>query len=397
MPDVTQPNPLEPGSPASIAAAARQARERAGLSQDEVAQAMGWKAGETVSALERGDRQVKAFEVAKLANLFRVGIEVLLGLQPVPAPALVLWRTSAGQPHANANRRMQREAALVDRAARYKLIVEWANERPTRDLLRIPHDPTQASTAFAHGIAEQVSEQLNLGNRPARALLRTLEETYGVSVFYESLGHDADGSAACAIGEFGVAVLLSRDEPPWRRNFSLAHELFHLVTWHSVRPLWERDADQDVPQWYNKLEAQANAFASALLLPTGEVLECVRSRARDGRLTAGDLASLAVEFGVSLEALAIRLKTLGVITEEDKVRARTEQGFQTVWRKATEGHWTTPELPFTDHFVGLVRSAYQRGEIGRAKAAQCLEVPLGELPRFGFDEQYDDSAALTVA
>ena len=87
---MTDPRPddeMTPGSPGRIAAALRQARERAGYSQDEVARAMGWKAGETVSALERGDRQLKAFELARLAGLLRVGLEVLLGLEPVPVPA----------------------------------------------------------------------------------------------------------------------------------------------------------------------------------------------------------------------------------------------------------------------------------------------------------------------
>lgn len=397
MPKSTPSRASIPGSPALIASAIRRARERAGLSQEEVARALGWKAGETVSAVERGDRQVKAFELAKLASLLRVSIEVLLGLQPLPESVLVLWRTADGQPHADASRRMQREAALLERASRFALVLEWTNELPTRDLPQVPYDPERANAAFAQGIAEQISEQLNLGARPARTLLPTLEQTYGVKVFYESLGEDRDGSAACARGTFGSAVLISRDEPPWRRTFSLAHELFHLVTWEAVRPLWEREAKPDGPPWYFKLEAQANAFASALLLPVGELLECVQARVRNAKLTGADFAALAMDFGVSLDALAIRLATLNVISEQEKQRVRTEPGFQAAWRAVTAGQWTTPELPFTDRFVALLRSAYQRGEIGRAKAAQCLEVPIGELPRFGFDEQYDDSAALTVA
>jgi len=118
---------------------------------------------------------------------------------------------------------------------------------------------------------------------------------------------------------------------------------------------------------------------------------------REAKLSGADLAALAMDFGVSLDALAIRLATLNVISDPVKLQVRTEPGFQAAWRAATGGQWTTPELPFTERFVALLRSAYRRGEIGRAKAAECLEVPIGELSRFGFDEQYDDSAALTVA
>ncbi len=391
------PKQHAPGSPHTIAAAVRQSRERAGLSQDQVARELGWKAGETVSAVERGDRQLKAFELAKLAKVLRVSMEALLGLEPMPAPALVLWRTETSHPHADPVQRLQREAALIERASRYALVVQWANERPTRQLPQIQYDPTRANTVLAQELGQRVAGDLNLGSRPARTLLSTLEETYGVKVFYEALGDDADGSAASAMGEFGAAVLISRDEPPWRRHFSLAHELFHLLTWNSVHPLWERDASNDGPPWYDTLEHQANAFASALLLPSGEVLESATAKVRDGKVTGADLAALALDFGVSLDAIAIRLSVLGFISEADKNRVRRDPAFEAVWRAATQGLWTTQELPFTDRFVMLVRSAYQRGEIGRAKAAQCLEVPLGELVRFGFDEQYDDSAALTVA
>jgi hypothetical protein len=133
------------------------------------------------------------------------------------------------------------------------------------------------------------------------------------------------------------------------------------------------------------------------VLPSGEVLESATAKVREGKLTGADLAALALDFGVSHEAMAIRLSVLGFISEQDKNRVRSDPAFQSVWRAATQNLWTRPETPFTDRFLTLVRSAYQRGEIGRAKAAQCLEVPTGELARFGFDEQYDDSAALTVA
>lgn len=49
-----------------------------------------------------------------------------------------------------------------------------------------------------------------------------------------------------------------------------------------------------------------------------------------------DLAALALDFGVSLEVMAIRLSTLGLISEGDKDRVRREPAFQSVWRAATE-------------------------------------------------------------
>lgn len=388
----------EPGSPSAIATAVRQARERLGLSQGAVAEAMGWKAAETVSSIERGQRQLKAVEVAQLATILRVGLDTLLGVLPFSPPALVLWRTSDGCPHADVSQRLQREGALVERATRYALVLDWANEPPPRELPQFPLHPARASASAARSVAAEVSVQLNLGGRPARTLLETLEVSYGVKVFFDALEHDNDGSAACALGAFGAAVLLSRGEPPWRRSFSLAHELYHLVTWEAVRPLWEAEAGEGEPPWYSKLEAQANAFASALLLPERDLLECVHARARSGQLKAADLAGIALDFGVSMDAIAIRLSVLGAISEPDKDRVLDQEAsFKQAWQVASRDKWSQPTSAFTERYVSLVRAAYQRGEIGRAKAAECLEVPIGELSRYGFDQQFDDSAALTVA
>jgi len=45
-----------------------------------------------------------------------------------------------------------------------------------------------------------------------------------------------EGSAASAIGPFGPAILMNSKEAPWRRNYNFAHELFHLITWESLKP-----------------------------------------------------------------------------------------------------------------------------------------------------------------
>ena len=43
--------------------------------------------------------------------------------------------------------------------------------------------------------------------------------------------------AASTLPDLDVA-LINRREPEGRRNFDLAHELFHLLTWKTMPPKW---------------------------------------------------------------------------------------------------------------------------------------------------------------
>ena len=103
---------------------------------------------------------------------------------------------------------------------------------------------------------------------------------------------------------------------PGRRRFTIAHELGH---WHlhresdvHARGLFCRSedvggADQEM-RAARAIEAQANRFAAALLMP--EAL--VRAEAERWKL---NVHVLAKRFGVSLPAMHLRLVTLGVLPE----------------------------------------------------------------------------------
>ncbi len=94
------------------------------------------------------------------------------------------------------------------------------------------------SETFRYSDAERLAHQLrksySLGERPACSLLSVLEEVCRVKVFH--LPFERSGTAACTLSDrFGAAILLNSNNIRWRRNFDLAHELFHLLTWNIFR------------------------------------------------------------------------------------------------------------------------------------------------------------------
>jgi Zn-dependent peptidase ImmA (M78 family) len=105
------------------------------------------------------------------------------------------------------------------------------------------------------------------------------------------------------------AIVLAAGRSAQRRRFSIGHELGHfLLPFHKPQPghpfeysledlhlLYSREKDRR-----KRIEAEANRFAAALLMPPARVRKGMASSQPD----LGDIIRLATEFGVSKEAMA---------------------------------------------------------------------------------------------
>jgi Zn-dependent peptidase ImmA (M78 family) len=104
-----------------------------------------------------------------------------------------------------------------------------------------------------------------------------------------------------------AGIYLNRDEHPNRQRFTAAHELGHYYKRqpedHEAYEYVDR-RDQRARAGTDPEEIYANAFAAALLMPREEVEQ----------LHAQGLAAptMAHHFGVSAEAMSIRLDNLGL-------------------------------------------------------------------------------------
>ncbi len=357
----------------------KECRKRFNLSQKELAAQMGFNSFETISKIEHGERAIKAIELAKFARLFKVEISDLLVSPELPQlQNAFLWRKTP-----RAGRELQ-EATFLEICRQYSLVQELSGEA---SLKRIPQAPVISVEALDYSrveiLAEEMRRELNLGDRPASQLENTLQNSYGVKVWYQELG---EGSAACCYGEFGPAILMNRLEAPWRRNYNFAHEVFHLITWESFSP----KKVLKKPNLWNKVEKLANAFASCLLLPSNVVLVEFRRREKDKKITYGDLVSLARSLDVSTEALLYRLSNLKLLSKEAVDSLLRNNLFRSIDRSTMAHSWWIPPT-FPERFVRLAFLAFQKGKISKAKLAQLLNSSLFDLPsvlsEYGYDDQ----------
>jgi len=355
----------------------RAAREQLGLTQNQLAEISGFSSAQIISQIEKAERDIKAWELFNLARALKTDVAVLLAENATAPMAHVLWRKTPTQ-----NRRLL-ESDFLQRCKEYAL-VEKLNDITTDTQLPVTAvDLSLLTFQDAEKMGREMRDGLGLGNRPASCLANMLENKFGVKIWYANLGED--GSAASTKGPFGLGVLINSAEAPWRRSYSFAHELFHLLTWDAVAL-----TDKTKGESSGHIEKLAEAFASNLLLPDTEIEEALRARVKENKIEYAGLVEIAREFGVSTVALLWRLKNLHYINSDAVQKLEDDSDFQQLDRNVRNGAWNMPPA-IPERFVRLAFRAFQNGKLSRAKLAEFLKTSLLDLSDFLLEYGLDDS------
>lgn len=366
----------------------RQTRERLGFSQQDLASLVGFSVPQIISSIEKGERDVKAWELVSLARALKLSTTDLISQQELPSPPQVLWRKIPQQEQSI------KEAEFLKHCQDYHDLEQLCCLPPFVELPQKKVDPEALDYANVEQMANYVLKEFDLGAIPADSLEQILENNFRVKIWHTDLGED--GSAASTIGSFGPAILMNRREAPWRRNYNFAHELFHLLTWHSI----PAELHQNRPDLWSKIEKLANAFASSLLLPAEKVIFSIQKCTQDGQLSYIDLVKIARDFSVSTEALLYRLLNKGILNKKAVDKALDDPNFRAIDRLSMVEHWTDyPALP--ERYVLLAFTAYKKGNISRTRLAQYLETSLVNLTNFlleyGLDDRQDYETKVRAA
>jgi Zn-dependent peptidase ImmA (M78 family)/transcriptional regulator with XRE-family HTH domain len=361
----------------------KEARKRLGMSQQELGELLEVEHAQIISQIESGERQIKAWELARLSAILHTSVTDLLKEETLPEP-VVLWRE---QPDKNYQKI---ETEFVQQSRNYDLVEKLSGVRSKSQLRPADIPGEKLDYREAAELANEAAKALNLGRVPATSLTKVLEEDFGVKIFYRE---NLAGSAASAVGDFGQSILMNSSEAPWRRNYNFAHELFHLLTWNAMPPDRLRK-EQNLKEKFEKL---ANYFASCLLLPAECVLTAFQAKLNEKKISFADLIEIAREFDVSTEALLWRLVNLRQIDREEVRKAQADLNFRMLDRTTMAERWSKPE-DLSDRYVRLCFLCFQKEQISRAKLAELLGISLAELRgKVKELEQPTSEAALSVA
>ena len=349
----------------------RKAREVVGLSIGEAATRLGFSNYQTLSNIEKGEREVKASELALFAKTYFCNLNNLLMGEEVPQSAVhFLWRRAPSE------RKAEIEASIKHRFEEYHLLEKLLGLTDEGTGLAIAVSPADIRNYYqVDALAAKVSNLLNMGSRPALSLQKITEQVLRTKILFVELSEF--GSAASTVHpEFGAAIVVNSEEAPWRINFTLAHELFHIITWNTFNPA---DLEQD-DVLFKDIEKKAERFASTLLLPESAVREELNARIKEQKLSFSDIVDVAREFGVSTQALLYRMANMRLIEWEKANDLAKNDELLMIDRRIRS--YANNEAPSSERFSLLAVKCLRKGLISRGKFSELLEIDRADIDEF---------------
>jgi Zn-dependent peptidase ImmA (M78 family)/transcriptional regulator with XRE-family HTH domain len=374
----------------------RAARERCGLSQQAVADALGLPRT-AITNMESGARTVSTLEITKLADLYGQTPAYFLSPNGEETEDLfvVLHRVLPeidGAPQTK--REVGRILDLYREGAGLRSLLDQAFEQT------VPNYASKLSSvgdAIRQGevVAREERRRLGLGT----ATIVNAAETISEQGIWTAATDLPNGLSGLFVNHpsIGLAILVNASHRPVRRRFSYAHEYAHA--------LFDRGETITTTRSQNSTqlaEKRANAFAAAFLMPAEGVANHLRQldkgspsrrsqtlfdvandtmmeaelRTRPGSqaITYQDVASLARRFGVSYEAAVWRLKSLGYIGtgETNALLGQKDTGNRYMRKLGFEDLFETgrielPEQELRGQLVRLAVEAFRQEEISRGR------------------------------
>jgi Zn-dependent peptidase ImmA (M78 family)/transcriptional regulator with XRE-family HTH domain len=381
----------------------RAARERRGLSQQAVADALGLPRT-AVTNMETGARAVSTLEMTKLADLYGQTAAYFLAPNEAPEPEdlfVVLHRAAPEIDAPEVKTEVGRILTLYREGAGLRALLDQTTEQT------VPNYATRMGSvgdAIRQGetVAQEERRRLRLGTAPIVNAAEMISEQ-GVWTAATDLPNGLSGLFVNH-PSIGLAILVNAGHRPVRRRFSYAHEYAHALfdRGETVTTTRSQNATQ-------LAEKRANAFAAAFLLPAEGVANHLRQldkgspsrraqtlfdvandsgmdtelRTRPGSqaITYQDAASLAWRFGVSYEAATWRLKSLGYIGGNETTallgqrdtanRYLRELGFEDPVEAGKIEERPNQEL--RGQLVRLAVEAYRQEEISRGRLLEIAK------------------------
>ncbi|CAM4189295.1 ImmA/IrrE family metallo-endopeptidase [Roseateles saccharophilus] len=360
----------------------RVARESAKITQADLCEAVGFADRQTLSAIENGERRIQAAELVRISQAVNRPIEWFIDPFVVEGDARFSWRVAKSLPDEALTDFESRIGRLVGLLRHLKMALQ-GNSSVFSPVLRVSRQST-FEEAWVWG--ELVAQHLDLGIVPAVKLVEAIETRLDIPVLYvdahvESEARGISG-AMCRLPDLQV-IVINRHESPARRNFDVAHELFHALTWDALPPQHREDPDNVAKgTLIKRIEHLADNFAAALLMPRASLDKLIPEE------KLGDaeyLVDVARELHVSTGALAFRLLNLkligpGTCEAVRKLQVAKEQS-------------PAPEL-YSESFVNLLHEGILRGHVSARKGASALAMTLEQLS--GLMSKYGKSAPFVI-
>ncbi|MDB5389511.1 MAG: Transcriptional regulator [Planctomycetaceae bacterium] len=369
----------DPVSPRIIGQRLAEARKARSIRQDAGAEAIG-VSRPTFIAIEKGEREAKPAEIVKLAALYG---------QPVSYFVRTMEPLTDFQPHFRAAMEKVKPAdaeQLKVAIGDFKQFVEnyLDLEKRMKSPMRMNYpqpvelNPRVNVTELAEDVANRERQRLGLGDQPIPNIRSLLESDVGVRIFFMPLPRMFAGMYIFVDG-LGGCMLINSVHPADKQRASISHEYAHLIVDRYT-------AGIDYLTVFGRKPANerfAESFAMSFLMPASSVRfrfnEIVNTT---GNFQVGDLVKLKHFYSVSMEAMALRLESLGLL-KQGAWDLQKEKGLPIREAEKRLGLVSElrPEPAYPERYKFLAVHAYERGELSEKEVANYLRCDIWEARR----------------
>lgn len=351
----------------------QQARKRQGLTQAAAAQIIG-VARTTMTAIEKGDRRIKASELLKLANAYGREVADFVRDRPIIEPLQVQFRSALSRTAEDETQVVESINLLEKLCLNYHELEQITGKPLVRSYPSVYQRKWGQSDQAAEAMAIAERSRLGLGEAPIPILRDFLEKDVGLRIFYLLIGPSSETSEVYFFEPtLGGCIAINRfqsNEAPERCRFSLAHAYAHFLA-HRHRPTL---SFADLYQRKPASERFADDFAIYFLMPTNSLKQRFSAMYQaQGKVTPADLVILAHYYGVSFHAMVLRLENLRLIPSGVWEKLQ-ERGFQVqeARKQIGLGQLAEPTGMLPARYVRLAVEAYHAGEISEGELAHYL-------------------------
>lgn len=358
---------LEQLDPRVLGGRLQDARKAAGLTQQQVADALS-VARTTVVAIEKGERRISANELVRFAKICHRPVSDFVSRKTVTESFVPQFRATQEYDETVEPVGIELQKRAEDFAELERIT------GMTAPRLYPPQYETAGATweQIAEDVANSERARLGMGDGPAPDLRDRIANQVGISIFYFKMPSKIAG--VFAYNEpLGACIAINLDHPADRRNWSLAHEYGHFLTARfqpEVTFLFER-------RRLSARERLADGFAECFLMPATGLNRRITElhRSLPSGITLAHFVELANFYQVSVQALIKRLEALKRLPYGTWERLK-EEGFKV--RRAQEMLNLSPQATLVEgmprHYVTMAVYAFRKGLITEGELARLLRV-----------------------
>ncbi len=347
-------------------------RENRNFTQDQVADMLGFAHRQTLATIEGGARQMSAADLTRATEVFGVPLSYFTDTFAVVGEARFSWRK---RDNVGADEIDVFEGTVGRLFGGYRALSAALGYDCSRDGTTLPIG-IDTPPGEAASVGEELSKSMQREDGGDDWLPEAVEDTYGIPVLKLDAPRSLSG-AVCHLDDMD-GIVVNRHDVPGRRNFDLAHELFHALTWASMPPEHiEAAADGPRKGRPNKVEILADSFANGLLMPS-YLLEALSGweALPDGEEALVEWVNAAANrLEVSSMAFVWRLGELGKIS--DVVRRALLRSARLRFNGAASA--PPPPLSFGRIFVGILTEGMREGRISTRAAATLVGMDIDQM------------------